>query len=223
MTTSQDIIIEHISEANFKAYFVGFDFKIFRYEALSEIIMDSIVDFAYGYHTGILKKYDRRQLKEAAKSLYRIKEYSDVKKIYVDDDSELNDDNLKDKQKEIKGGEFGELILHLILRDFIQTVPLLSKIHFKDTDGATIHGFDAIHIGPDIKDKTKKSLYFGESKLYSRKKGNAGEMGITDLIKDVQEHFKSDFLYSRINHKRNGGINFPLCHYFLSSWKEKLF
>ena len=35
-------------------------------------------------------------------------------------------------EKYKKRGEFGELILHLILRDFFETVPLLSKIYFKD-------------------------------------------------------------------------------------------
>jgi hypothetical protein len=56
--------------------------------------------------------------------------------------------------------------LHLILRDFIKTVPLISKIHLKDSDGMTVHGFDAVHIGNCIEDSSKKSLYLGESKLY---------------------------------------------------------
>ena len=42
------------------------------------------------------------------------------------------------------------------------------------------------------------SLYFGESKLYSRKKGNAGPHGISDLIDDIESHFKRDFLYREI-------------------------
>jgi hypothetical protein len=160
--------------------------------------MDSIVDFAFGYHTGILRKYDRRKLIEAAKSIYNIKEFSKAKEIYVDNDSLIHDCELKVEEKYLKRGEFGELILHLLLRDFIGTTPLVSKIHFKDTDGATVHGFDLVHIGPDLFNKGKKSLYFGESKLYSRKDGKAGQNGINDLIGDVKSHFKSDFLYREI-------------------------
>ena len=195
---SIDIIHQHISEADLRTYFVGFDFGKFRYDALTEILMDSIVDFAFGYHTGILKKYDRRKLVEAAKSIYNIKEFSEVKKIYVDNDSLISDCELKDENKYLKRGEFGELILHLLLRDFIGTVPLISKIYFKDADGATVHGFDLIHIGPDLSNHGKDSLYFGESKLYSRKNGRAGQYGISDLIEDIKSHFKSDFLYREI-------------------------
>jgi hypothetical protein len=36
------------------------------------------------------------------------------------------------QDKDLARGEFGELILHLLLRDFHDTVPLLSKIYFKD-------------------------------------------------------------------------------------------
>ncbi|MDO8999671.1 MAG: DUF1837 domain-containing protein [Bacteroidota bacterium] len=192
---SQHIITQHISQADLRTYFIGFDFGKYRNEAFTEILMDTIVDFAFGYHTGILKKYDRRKLKEAAKSIYNIKEFKDVKWTYVDNDSELSDCEIKAEEKYLKRGEFGELILHLLLRDFIETVPLLSKIHFKDTDGAVVHGFDLVHIGPDLSDSSKNSLYFGESKLYSRKDGKAGQHGIEDLIEDVKAHFKKDFLY----------------------------
>lgn len=195
---SIDVIQQHISEADLRTYFVGFDFGKFRYDALTEILMDAIVDFAFGYHTGILRKYDRRKLIEAAKSIYKIKEFSKAKEIYVDNDSLIPDCELKVEDKYLKRGEFGELILHVLLRDFIGTTPLVSKIHFKDTDGATVHGFDLVHIGPDLVNDGKDSLYFGESKLYSRKDGKAGQHGINDLIEDIKSHFKSDFLYREI-------------------------
>lgn len=196
--STRNIIHQHFEQADLRTYFVGFDFGEFRYDALTELLMDSIVDFAFGYHTGILKQYDRRKLIEAAKSVYNIKEYEKTKKIYVDDDSCLYDCEIKIEDKYLKRGEFGELILHLLLRDFINTIPLVSKIHFKDTDGATVHGFDLVHIGPELNDKDKTSLYFGESKLYSRKDGKAGVHGIEDLIEDIKSHFKRDFLYREI-------------------------
>ena len=189
---SQNVITEHISNADLKAYFVGFDIGKYRYDHLTEYILDALVDFSYGYHTGILKNYDRRIIIEAAKSIYNIsnksggKVFENAKKTYVDDNSEYADD-IEDKF--LKRGEFGELILHLILRDFIQTVPLISKVHLKDSDGMTVHGFDAIHIGNCVQDMSKRSLFLGESKLYKD-----GKKGVSALVKDIEEHFKNDFL-----------------------------
>lgn len=189
---SQNVITEHISNADLRAYFVGFDFNVFRYDHLVDYLLDVLVDFSFGFHTGILKNYDRRKLVEAAKSIYKISDnserkiFEEAKHKYLDEDSEYEDD-IADKY--LKRGEFGEIILHLILRDFIKTLPLISKIFLKDSDGMTVHGFDAVHIGNCIEDSSKKSLYLGESKLYKD-----GKNGVKALIGDIEEHFKKDFL-----------------------------
>lgn len=189
-----EIIVKKIDNATFKAFYIGFDLGEWRLMPFCDILLDALVDFAYGYHNGILKTYDRRKLVEAAKSIYKIPTYKDAKWTYVDDDSVLDDEKLKIEEKYKKRGEFGELILHVILRDCFSTTPLLSKIFFKDTDGVTVHGFDAVHIGPELPKMTSPSLYLGESKIYYRSKGNAGEFGIQDLITDIKCHFKCDFL-----------------------------
>lgn len=95
----------------------------------------------------------------------------------------------------MKKGEFGELLLHTYLRDYFNTIPLLSKICLKDTDGFTVHGFDAIHVGKDLVDLDKDSLFLGESKIYYRSSGKSGEAGVNDLAKDIESHFYRDFLY----------------------------
>lgn len=194
---SEKVITQHISEADLKTYFVGFDFGKYRYDELVDLILDVIVDFAFGFHKGILSNsYDRRILIEAAKSIYGIKTKTEsgekaiflkVKEIYVDQHSDIQDDNIEEKY--LKRGEFGELVLHLLLRDFVKTVPLISKIYFKDTDGTNVHGFDAVHIGPSVLNHSEMSLYLGESKLY-----NCGKPGVGDLITDIGDHFKRDFL-----------------------------
>ena len=183
-----------INEDRLKCYYIGYDLGQCRLNDFTEVLMDAVVDFAFGYHTGILKQYDRRKLKEAAKSLYKIKSFQEVKWTYVDNDSELNEDEGKAQNKFLNRGEFGELILHTVLRDYFNTVPMLSKIYFKDTDGVTVHGFDSVHIGQDIQDHNKCSLFFGESKIYHRKNGKAGEDGIDDLIEDIKNHLNVDFL-----------------------------
>ena len=183
---SENIITEHISEADLRAYFVGFDFNKFRLDELADLLMDALVDFVFGYHKGILHQYDRRILKEAALSLYKIDIFNRAKQKYLDENSEYEDEI---EEKYLKKGEFGELILHLILRDFIDTLPLISKIYFKDSDGVTVHGFDAVHIGPDLKKENQKSIYFGESKMYKD-----GQYGVKALLEDVETHFRKDFL-----------------------------
>ena len=179
---SEKIISEHISEADLKTYIVGLDLGEFRYDEFVDILLDVIVDFSFGYHDGgDTGKYDRRKLKEAAKSIYNIKEYADVKKIYVDQNSSIDD---SENCPELRRGEFGELILHLLLRDFHNTIPLLSKIFFKDSDGSVVHGFDAVHINAD-----QKNIWLGESKIY-----HDGKRGVKELCKDIENHFTRDYL-----------------------------
>lgn len=204
---SEDILKTEINELNLKAFYIGFDLGVCQVNQFSEIILDALVDFAFGYHTGILKQYDRRKLKEAARSLYSIRDFSIYKTEYIDKNKVLDEDDLIVNKEELdkkaiekyeavynKRGEFGELILHVILRDYFGTAPLLSKIYFKDSDGITVHGFDSVHIGPDINDKAKYTLFLGESKLYYRAKGDAGKHGIKDLVQDIKNHLDVEFL-----------------------------
>jgi len=186
---SEKIITFHKRQQDLNIYYAGFDLGSFRYEELVKQLQRVIVDFAYGFHDGILEtRYDIDILRESAKSLYEIKEFEDVRKIYIDDDSEIDDD-IEDRF--LRRGEFGELILHLLLRDFHDSLPLLSKIYLKDSYGHTVHGFDSVHIAPDINDSSKYSLWFGESKLYQN-----GKNGVKALTKDIEEHFNADYLRS---------------------------
>lgn len=191
MTTpfgSEKVITQHISEADLKTYFVGFDLndngdKDYRWGNLINCLQNVIPEFAFGYHQGTETSNTELLSKvcEAAKSIYKIKEFEETKKIYLNG-TEISDDDVE--KKYLKRGEFGELILHLLLRDFHDTIPLLSKIYFKDADGSNVHGFDGVHIQP----KTK-TLWLGESKLYVD-----GKKGIRELIQDIKGHFKEDYL-----------------------------
>jgi hypothetical protein len=89
-------------------------------------------------------------------------------------------------EKYQKRGEFGELILHLLLRDFCNTIPLISKIYFKDSHNTPIHGFDGVQVSIEA---DKKLLWLGESKLYTN-----GAAGIKDLANDLKNHIKADYL-----------------------------
>lgn len=172
---SQKIITHKINDAELSTFLVGFDIddngdSKYRIKTFINKLSEVIYEFAFGFHDGeetpnneILSK-----LTEAAQSIYKIDAFQKVKDIYDNDGS--IDDDLEDKY--LRRGEFGELILHLLLRDFHNTIPLLSKIYFKDSFGAVVHGFDAVHIEPNT-----KTLWLGESKLYKN-----GKIGVKALI-----------------------------------------
>lgn len=164
-----DLVLEEkISEATFRAYNVGFEQNKFRLQPLVDVLADVIPEFALGYHSGkaIPLTKLRKKLKEAATRVYTT-------------------DNYK------KRGEFGELILHLLLRDFCGSIPLISKIWFKDTDNATVHGFDGVHI---VVSGDSKKLWLGESKLYKD-----GREGVKELAADLKLHIERDYLRREFN------------------------
>ena len=105
---SELVLEQRIAEATFRAFHVGFDQNKFRLQPLVDIIRKVIPEFALGYHAGTeIPLTDMvERLKEAAETVYLTEKYQ-------------------------TRGEFGELILHLLLRDFFDSIPLVSKIYFK--------------------------------------------------------------------------------------------
>lgn len=208
---SEKIISHKINEAELSTFLVGFDInnngdKEYRLKPLIEKLIHVIHEFAFGFHEGATTENTETltRLTEAAKSIYKIDAFQKIKDIYAND-GELDDD-VQDKY--LRRGEFGELILHLLLRDFHKTTPLLSKIYFKDSFGHTVHGFDAVHIQEET-----KTLWLGESKLYKD-----GKRGVKELIKDIEEHFKSDYLESEfliVSKKLKHFDNIPEKDYWL--------
>jgi hypothetical protein len=184
---SEKIIEERVIENNFRAYLIGFDIddnsqNVYRIDPFVDILLNTIPEFAFGFHEGKETENSKllEKLKEAAKSIYKIEVFEEVSKLYLED--KYLDDDIPEKY--LKRGEFGELILHLFLRDRFNTIPLLSKIYFKDSRGIAVHGFDAIHI-----DESNKILWLGESKIYT-----IGKNGINSLVDDLSSHLKVSFL-----------------------------
>lgn len=91
-----------------------------------------------------------------------------------------------DTDKYDRRGEFGELILHAILREKYNTIPAVSKIFFKDSINNTVKGFDAVHV---VADAQGLELWLGEVKFY-----NNITAAISDVVKELLEHFQDDYL-----------------------------
>ena len=160
---SELVLEEKISDSSLRAYHVGFDQSQFRLDPLVDVIRRVIPEFSLGYHDGrsIPLTMMVEKLKEAAETVF-----------------------LTDKYK--LRGEFGELILHLLLRDFCNSIPLISKLYFKDAHNVPVHGFDGVQITIE---GDEKKLWLGESKLYKDPKA-----GVKELAKDVKKHVQADYL-----------------------------
>ncbi|MFS2077197.1 DUF1837 domain-containing protein [Telluria sp. Tellsp131] len=206
-------VIEHpLSFGNARGYLVGFDLNdagesSYRWSALMKCLLAAIHEFAFGFHEGTSTQNTETALKvvDAARSIYKISHFDRVREIYEKGDHIADD--LEDKF--LRRGEFGELILHLLLREFFNTIPLLSKIYFKDSLGHAVHGFDCVHIDP-----ANKTLWLGESKLYLDPK-----KALKELITDVQSHFRADYMeaeFSLIAKKIRLFDNIPL----IDEWKN---
>lgn len=84
-------------------------------------------------------------------------------------------------------GEFGELFLHGILRDFYEAEPAVSKIYFADGPNEVPKGFDAVHVV--VNQDGELDLWLGEAKLYIDMKS-----AIREIVKSLNDHIGRDFL-----------------------------
>lgn len=91
-----------------------------------------------------------------------------------------------DTDKYDRRGEFGELLLHALLRETLQTEPAISKIYFKDSVNHTVKGFDAVHV---LATPGGLELWLGEVKFY-----NNASRAVTDVIAELKDHFEDDYL-----------------------------
>lgn len=186
---TRNIIILKIQEQDLNSFLLSMDIDDnnnpnYPIDEFVNILTNAIPEFVFAQQKGntIDITEINKLMREAALSIYKFNDISLMYECYVNKN--------KDACSKIntlpiyKRGEFGELLLHVLLRDFHGTIPLISKIYFKDTTNVPAHGFDAVHITPN-----KNILWLGESKLYADSKS-----GIKELIKDIDNHIKKDFL-----------------------------
>lgn len=125
--------------------------------------MDYIPEFALTYSEiqSIDAKDIRRMLKNAASAIYKSEKYQ-------------------------KRGEFGELLLHVVIRELYETIPAISKIYYKDGPNETVKGFDAVHV---INKGHELELWLGEVKFYTNI-----NTAINDVVNEIFEHINKDYL-----------------------------
>lgn len=141
----------------------GFEMKSWRKEQLVNHLMDYIPEFALTYSE--LESIDardiRRMLRNAATAIYNSEKYQNR-------------------------GEFGELLLHVVIRELYNTLPAISKIYYKDGPNDTVKGFDAVHV---VCHDDTLELWLGEVKFYTDI-----NKAINDVVSEILDHIKSDYL-----------------------------
>lgn len=159
--------------------------KYFPFMDLAQTIMDVLPEYAFADNEQPIKPHlYMKKVREAARCMYDTSAYKAINKYYIEQDDTFEEE--AKSARAIGRGEFGEILLHLLLRDFKGTIPLVSKLYFKDSRGVPAHGFDAVHISPE-----ENILWLGESKLYT-----GATAGLKDLINDLKHHLTKDFLSS---------------------------
>lgn len=84
-------------------------------------------------------------------------------------------------------GEFGELMLHAMIRHEFQTDIAISKIFFKDRANDTVKGFDCVHVSRA--EDGLLDLWLGEAKFYTRR-----SEAIASAAEGLREHLERDYL-----------------------------
>jgi len=143
----------------------GFERGEWRNDQLADHVMEWLPEFALSHselneisHHNALK-----MTKKAAKIVYQTKKYG-------------------------SRGEFGEILLHIAIRQVYTTIPAVSKIYYKSTVNETVKGFDSVHV---VRKDNGLELWIGETKFY-----NNVTKAIYDVSKEIIDHLETDYLKS---------------------------
>lgn len=170
--TVLNIVVQEFDEAiSLLGVCAGHEDSMWRHRALSEDLMSWAMDW-------ILPHNELAGLSYA--NAWRLMAKA-ISRIYKTADTELR-------------GEIGELLLHIILRRFLNSERAISRIYFKDAANDTVKGFDACHIvsvpgGGVAEDELE--LWLGESKFF---KDSSRAIGA--VLDELELHLDTQYLRS---------------------------
>lgn len=143
----------------------GFERGKWRNDQLADHVMEWLPEFALNYSelNEIGHHNALRMTKKAANIVYQTEKYG-------------------------KRGEFGEILLHIAIRQVYKTLPAVSKIYYKSAVNETVKGFDAVHV---VRTDDGLELWIGETKFYK----NIAK-AIYDVSKEIVDHLETDYLKS---------------------------
>ena len=141
----------------------GYENKEWRNEALAEYLFEWLPEFALQYSDleELNSTTARKLLKKAATTVYTTEKYQ-------------------------RRGEFGELLMHAILREVFDSQPAISKLYFKTSTNETVKGFDAVHV---VENGDELELWLGEVK-FQKDVSDA----IRKVTKELEDHTDGNWL-----------------------------
>jgi len=142
---------------------VGYEHGTWRREQFAEHVLEWLPEFALSPNENeALRTHNAVSLiRRTAKSIYATDKYR-------------------------RRGEFGELLLHILMRQAFHTIPAISKIYYKDSANDTVKGFDAVHV---LNSQPDLELWLGEAKFYT----NIGD-AITAVAAELNDHTERDYI-----------------------------
>ncbi|MEK6985193.1 MAG: DUF1837 domain-containing protein [Candidatus Thermoplasmatota archaeon] len=157
------LVHETVAERDLVGLCAGFELGKWRAPQLASHLIKWLPEFALSY--------EERETLRAKNAVERIGEAA--RTVYLTD-------------KYARRGEWGELLLHVAIRQVYNTTPAVSRIFFKDAANDTVKGFDCVHalrVGSDL------DLWLGEAKLYEN-----GSAAVAAAAKSVKEHLEGEYL-----------------------------
>jgi hypothetical protein len=141
----------------------GFERGEWRNDQFADHVMEWLPEFALNHSelNEIGHHNAMRMIKKAAKIVYQTEKYG-------------------------SRGEFGEILLHIAIRQMYQTIPAVSKIYYKSAVNETVKGFDAVHV---VRKDNSLELWIGETKFYENV-----TKAIYEVSKEIVDHLETDYL-----------------------------
>jgi Cap4 SAVED domain len=141
----------------------GFERGVWRRKALARYLFLHLYEFCFRWSelAALESRTGYDMLTEAARRLYASRQFDGR-------------------------GEFGELLLHAVLRSHFDSTPALSKLFFKTADNDTVKGYDCVHV---VEDADRLELWFGEAKLYS-----SIYAAMRDAAAELERHTTTNYL-----------------------------
>ncbi|MEG3615278.1 DUF1837 domain-containing protein [Isoptericola haloaureus] len=164
MTVQQVRVQDLAKQPPLTAICPGYELGQWRTEEMaSDVFSRHLPSFALSFTdwSSITGDTAARMLKKAAQAVYGTEKYK-------------------------RRGEFGELLLHGVVKDFFHAEPAISKIHFKDSANDTVKGFDCVHL---IENDGEVELWLGEVKYYT-----SVNSAIRDCAAELRDHIEQGFL-----------------------------
>lgn len=192
-----------------KKLFTRFTKLMFRFD-------EEIEDFGVGkhpyhlnYESGMYREDDLVRIIRGAMPHFaltpeeynRLKDQDDIDEMYRLAFSRIS------KAKKDKKGDYGELLLFLLLQAFYKTERLVTKVKLRSSVKDQIKGFDCAHFTVD--DAGNVLLWLGEVKFYKSFSGALDDVAEEIVAHTQGEYLKNEFSILCPNVEFNSNVNIP--------------